>query len=53
MEICKESTVRLKALNKHNRYSTHNMHRDGKCYQQFNKKVAYNVDINKDSRITM
>ena len=34
MEICKAPTPRLKALNKHN---THNVHRDGKCYPQFNK----------------
>ena len=35
-------------LNKHNiSYNTHNVHRDGKCYQQFDKKPTYNVDINK------
>ena len=26
-------------------YNTHNVHRDGKCYQQFNKKLAHNIDI--------
>ena len=30
MEICKAPTLRLKVLNKH----THNVHRDGKCYQK-------------------
>ena len=34
MEICKAPTPRLKALNKHN---TRTVHRDGKCYPQFNK----------------
>ena len=38
MEIhCKEPTLRLKALNEHN---THNVHRDGKCYKQFNKTLT-------------
>ena len=34
MEICKAPTPQLKALNKH---TTHNVPRDGKYYQQFNK----------------
>ena len=34
MKICKAPTQRLNALNKH---STHNVHRDGECYSQFNK----------------
>ena len=50
MEICKVPTLWLKVLNKHN---AHNGHRDGKWYQQFNKKLMHNVDINKGSSITM
>ena len=50
MEICKAPTLRLKVLNKHN---THNVHRDGKCYQQFNKKLTHDVDIKTRSIITM
>ena len=34
MDICKVPSPQLKALNKHN---SHNIHQDGKCYQQFNK----------------
>ena len=34
MEICKVPTLWLKVLNKHN---THNVYRDGKCYELFNK----------------
>ena len=34
MEICEAATLPFKALNKHN---THNVYRDGKRYQQFNK----------------
>ena len=54
MQICQAPTLRLKALNKHN--NTHNVHRHGKCYHQFNKqteKLTDNVDINKGSSITM
>ena len=49
MEICKAPTLQLKALN------THNVHRDEKCYQQFNKKliVIHDAGINKGSSITM
>ena len=53
MGICKAPTLptlRLKALNKHD---AHNVHRDVKCYQQFNKKLTHNVDINMGSSITM
>ena len=50
MDICKAPTLRLKVLNK---YNTHNVHQDGKCYQQFNKKLTHNVDINMGSSITM
>ena len=46
MEICKAPTLRLKVVNKHN---THNVQRDGKCYQQF----THNVDIKKGSSITV
>ena len=49
MEVCKVPTLQLKALNKHD---THNIHQDGKCYQQFHKKLKHNVDINKGSSIT-
>ena len=31
----------------------HYIHRDGKCYQWFNRKLTHNVDINKGSSITM
>ena len=41
-EICKLPTLRLKALN---RYNTHNGHRDGKCYQQYNRKLTHYVNI--------
>ena len=41
MEICKAPTLRLKALNRHNITL---VHRDGKWYQQFNKKLTRNVD---------
>ena len=41
MEICNVSTPRLKALTKRN---TYNVHRDGECYPQFNKKLTHNVD---------
>ena len=51
MEICKTPNRWFKALNKHN--ITDNAHRDGKCYQQFNRKLTHNVDINKGSTITM
>ena len=37
-EICKVPTLQLKVLNK--QYDTQNVHRDGKCYQQFNKKLT-------------
>ena len=33
-EICKAPTPRLEALTKH---KTHEVHRDGMCYKQFNK----------------
>ena len=46
MEIYKVHTVWLKALNMHN-IVTHNVHRDEKWYQQFNKKLTHNADINK------
>ena len=36
MEICQAPTLRLRALNKHN---THNVHQDGKCYEQFNESL--------------
>ena len=46
------SPLQFKALNKHN--ITHNYeHQDGKCYQQFYKKLTYNVEIKKGSSITM
>ena len=48
--ICKAPTLCLKVLNKHR--ITYNVHRDGKCYQQFNKKLTHNVDISKGSSIT-
>ena len=54
MQLCQAPTLRLKALNKYN--NTHNVHRHGTCYQQFNKqteKLTDNVDINKGSSITM
>ena len=38
IEICKVLTLRLKVLNKHN--MTHNIDQGGKCYEQFNKKLA-------------
>ena len=41
MGIPKPPSPRLKALNKHN---THNVHRDGECYPQFNKNVLYYHD---------
>ena len=41
-EICRAPALRLKALS---RYNTHNVHRDGKCYQQFNRKLTHHVDI--------
>ena len=50
MEICKAPTLWLKVLNK---YNTHTVHQDGKCYQQFNKNLTQNVDINMGSSITM
>ena len=31
----------------------HNVHQDRKCYQQFNKKLTHNVNINKGSSITV
>ena len=34
-------------------YNTHNVHRDGKCYQQYSKKLAHNVDIKMGSSVTM
>ena len=51
MDICKAPTLWPKALNKYN--MTHNVHRNGKCYQQLNKKLAHNVDNDKGSSITM
>ena len=45
MKLCKEPTLRLRALNKHN--ITHNVHQDGKCY------LTDNADIDKVSSITM
>ena len=50
IEMCKAPALRLKALNKH---KIRNVHRYGKCYQQFNKKLTYNVHISKGSSITM
>ena len=44
MEICKAPTLRLKALNKHTVTHIISVHRDGKRYQQFNEKLAHNVD---------
>ena len=50
MEICTAPTLRLKALTS----MTHIMYiKMEKIYQQFNRKVTHNVDINKDSSITM
>ena len=46
MEICKAPTPPLKVLNKHN---THNVHRDGKCYLQFNKSLKHNIHSNGSS----
>ena len=51
MAICKAPTLRLKVLNKHYIYDTHDVHRDRKCYQQFNKKMTHNADINKGSSL--
>ena len=48
MEICKAPTAysgskRWTSIV----YNTHNVHRDGKCWQQFNPKLTHNADINK------